>query len=147
MQMKHKLPEEFSFGYEDGDSIIVWDVRDIWLTAMKLPIEHLPIQSFTLLIKEVRKSYNSADIKRINKSDIEYPIIINNQEPLLVIDGFHRLSRHRQLGNKYVPCKRLDVLPPAHYIRGEPFEIPGLNFSWETKWDKQAGNFSKWIKK
>ena len=131
------------FGYVDGDSTILWDVRDIWKAVENIPTTKLPLMLFTESMKEVVNGYNRSDASRVNKADIKYPIIINSSEPMLVIDGFHRLHKHVKLGNRHIPCKRLDKMPLPYFVKGEPFAIPGLNFEWKSKFDIDS-RFANW---
>lgn len=141
-----RLPSKFMFGYIDGDSSVMWDVRDIWQAVENLPTIKLPVSMFVEAVKEVRKNYNNSDISRVNKADLKYPIVVNNQEPFLVVDGFHRLNKHLQLNNELIPCKRLDVMPYPYAIKGKPFNIPGLTFEWTTKFEKKPSKFGSWSK-
>lgn len=134
------------FGYVEGDSTVIWDVRDIWEAVENLPIIKLPISQFMEMVKQVRENYNSSDTARVNKADLKYPVVVNAREPLLVIDGFHRLNKHIQQNNKLIPCKRLDKMPTPYFVKGTPFNIPGLSFEWSSKFDEDTRNFGRWSK-
>lgn len=130
------LPAKYRFGYVDGDSTIIWDVRDIWETVKNTKVTHIPIELFLGAINEVKKEYNKSDILRVKKADLTYPIVVAKitDEDILVVDGFHRLNKYVDLKARMVPCKIIKEMPLPYFVKGEPFEIPGLVFKWKTKW-------------
>lgn len=122
---------DHTFGYSNGESEVIWDVKDIWQAAEKLPVENTEIEKFTDLIDRVQLNYDDDDWERVKEANIDYPIIVGeHKKGYIVIDGFHRLAKHRNLNHNLVPIKVLNKMPKPAVVKGKPFKIEGLNFQW-----------------
>lgn len=122
-----------TFSYEHNDSSVTWDVRDIWEAVEDLPVIYLKLELFKKAGDRVFKTYRQKDYRRVKEADISYPIIIPESSlhtGEIIIDGYHRLFRHRQLGTKLIPVKAISKMPRPVKCKGEPFEIKGLEFDW-----------------
>ena len=126
------------YGYVDGNSTVLWDVRDIWEAVESVPITTFPIEVFIGQVTHVQKQYNRSDVARINKADIKYPIIVSHikDDNVMIIDGYHRLSKFITMGAKEVKCKVIGEMPLPHFVKGKPFEIEGLSFKWQSKFEQ-----------
>ena len=136
--MSASLPKKYTFGYTNDESIVLWDVRDIWKAVESTPYTTFPISVFIGQVTHVQKQYNRSDIARINKADIKYPIIVSHikDDNVMIIDGYHRLSRLITMGVKEVKCKVIGEMPLPHFVKGKPFEIDGLSFKWQSKFEQ-----------
>ena len=76
------------FGYRDGDSVIQWEIKDIWDAVEGEPVTLRSISLFRSQLNSVQKHYTKRDFLRIEKADLDYPVIIS--ESNLIIDGYHR---------------------------------------------------------
>ena len=125
--------DKHTFSYEHNGSSVVWDVKDIWEVAESLPVSQLPISNLKSLGDKVFKTYIEDDYTRAEEADLKYPIIVSDIKVngnYLIIDGYHRLFKHIQLKHKTIPVKFISKMPRPLYCKGEPFEIPGLDFDW-----------------
>lgn len=122
-----------TFGVERNGSKVVWDVKDIWEAVEELPTTKLPFKSFDKLTAAVFKDFNDDDYERSDEADLNYPIIVV-LGPLntvkYIIDGYHRLYRHKELKHSTIPVKIIYKMPKPLYCKGKPFEIEGLDFDW-----------------
>ena len=125
---------EHTFGYSNGESEVIWDVKDIWKAAENVKIINIDIKHFNDLIDRVQLKYDDDDWERVKEANIDYPVIVGKlKKGYTVIDGFHRLAKHRNLKHNLVPVKVLDRMPDPISTTGIPFKIEGLNFTWPKK--------------
>ena len=120
------------FGYTNGNSVIQWQITDIWKAVEGEVTTLRSISLFRSQLNKVHKHYTKRDFLRIEKADVDYPIIIS--ESNLIIDGYHRLAKLEKMGLITAECVVLKEMPKPSFVKGEPFEIPGLpNFVWEKQ--------------
>ena len=134
-----------TFGYESGDSEVIWDVADIWKAAEQLKVKRMPLEEFRTYIEHIRRHYDKEDETRIREADLSYPPIISSgyttveivegsmAKVPLIIDGCHRLAKMIDLDKKWVDVKIMQTMPTPLYVKGKPFSIEGLNFTWRAK--------------
>lgn len=147
-----------TFGYESGNSEVVWDVADIWKAAENIRTTRYPITDFLEYIRHVQRHYDKEDEIRVKEADLSYPPIISSgfttvevmegsiiRAPL-VLDGCHRLVKLIEKGANWVDVKVLEHMPTPIYVKGKPFTIEGLNFTWRQK-EVSNESFvqSKWL--
>jgi hypothetical protein len=122
---------DHTFGYSNGESEVIWDVKDIWKAAENIKVINVDIKNFNDLIDKVQLDYDNDDWERVNEANIDYPIIVGKRKKgYIVIDGFHRLAKHRNLKHNRIPVKVLKQMPDPISTKGTPFKIEGLNFIW-----------------
>lgn len=119
---------DHTFGYSNGESEIVWDVKDIWKAADKLPTEMMDIKYLYSIVKEKEKNFTKGDYDRIEEADTSFPIIVNG-DCTLILDGVHRIFKLVKFAGE-VSIKRLTNMPKPIEVSGKPFKIKGLNFIW-----------------
>ena len=118
------------FGYRDGDSVIQWEIKDIWDAVEGEPVTLRSISLFRSQLNSVQKHYTKRDFLRIEKADLDYPVIIS--ESNLIIDGYHRLAKLEKMGMITADCVVLKEMPKPSFVKGKPFEITGMpKFVWE----------------
>lgn len=119
---------EHTFGYSNGTSEVIWDVKDIWKAAEKLPTEMMDVKYLYSLVKKKEDNFTKDDYKRIEEADTSYPIIVNG-DCTLILDGVHRIFKWAKVGGE-TTIKRLTNIPKPIEVSGEPFKIRGLDFKW-----------------
>lgn len=119
---------DHTFGYEVNGSSVVWDVKDIWAAAEKLPVEMYDVELLYKLVKGKEKHFTKDDYDRIEEADTTYPIITNG-DASIILDGVHRVFKLIKVGGE-VAIKRLSKMPDPIEVRGKSFKIKGLKFNW-----------------
>ena len=134
-----------TFGYESGGSEVIWDVADIWKAAEHLKVKRMALDEFHTYIEHIRRHYDKEDETRISEADLSYPPIISSgyntveiaegsiAKVPFIIDGCHRLAKMIDLDKKWVDVKIMHSMPTPLYVKGKPFLIEGLNFTWRAK--------------
>ena len=139
-----KMPEN-TFGYVHNGSTVIWNVEDIWRAADSLKITTLDIDYFHEMMANVQLEYDEDDWRRVEEADLSYPPIISSgyntveiaegsiAKVPFIIDGCHRLAKMIDLDKKWVDVKIMHSMPTPLYVKGKPFLIEGLNFTWRAK--------------
>lgn len=123
--------KQHTFGYGNGESEVIWDVKDIWKVAENLPIEEIDVSFLFKLVRDKISDFDKDDFERSDEADTSYPIIVDSKVKM-VIDGVHRIHKLFKQGGK-VPIKRIKKMPPPIEVYGKPFKIDGLEFTWPKK--------------
>lgn len=127
-----KTLHDKKFGYKNGNSLVQWDIKDIWAAVKNKPTTIRSISLFRSQLNSVQKHYTKRDHLRVEQADISYPVVISDSD--LIIDGYHRLAKLEKMGKTTAVCVVLDKMPNPIFVRGEPFEVPGLPpFEWKHK--------------
>ena len=146
--MDNQLLPEHTFGYTHDNSTVIWDVKDIWKVADKLPVIKLSVDLFTLAAEYVQQEYDDSDWTRVDEANLQYPVLVGKCQKAdydyLVIDGFHRIAKHIRKGHRTIPCKIIKKMPPPLWVKGKPFEIDGLNFDWVSKHSPSQESWMNW---
>ncbi len=80
-----------------------YDLNKIFKIVHNKPIKQFPINKLKWILK-----YSYLKQNRINKSDINYPIIITKEKnKFFVVDGIHRLSKLAENNIQFVNVKFL----------------------------------------
>lgn len=119
---------EHTFGYARGDSEVIWDVKDIWKAAEKLPVEMMDVEYLYSLVEGRDEHFTEDDYARIEEADTSYPIIVNG-DCTIILDGVHRIFKWKKIGGE-TAIKRLKRMPKPAIVKGKPFKIAGLIFTW-----------------
>ena len=147
--MANQLLPEHTFGYDHNDSSVIWDLKDVWEHAEIYPVVELPIKLFTTFMKAIQTTYDEDDWERVKRADLKYPILVGKttgkyRDPYLVIDGWHRIEKHRSLGHSKIPVRVIEEMPLPFSVKGKPFEIDGLNFQWKAKRNSPNESWMDW---
>lgn len=124
--------DKHTFGYEHDGSFVEWDVTDIWEAAEKIRPVKKRLQPLLEQIRSAHEDYDDDDFKRVEEADLSYPPILSPGGHL-ILDGVHRLYKHKQLGHEWIYVKILAKMPLPAYLGGKPFKIKGLEFEWRVK--------------
>lgn len=116
--MIHILEDEWSLGGISGSI----DTRKLWAYVKYKQMDAVDVHLTDISHKPL-EDINTGDNRYI-LADISYPLLIvkgmvnPHNKPYRMIDGRHRLLKHKLLNNNYVPCYVLlldEVLP--HVLR------------------------------
>lgn len=125
--------DKHTFSYEHNDSIVVWDLVDIWKAVEDLPVSNVSIQSLKPLYNKVSSEYTEDDYARIEEADLNYPIILSKlstSNKIIIVDGYHRIGKCLEERISNIKVKYIKKMPRPIYCKGKPFEIDGLDFDW-----------------
>lgn len=86
------------------------------LPVLDIPLDHLcvfyKLKTYSPTLREF-----ASEMKRIMKSDLKYPIILDEDGE--VIDGRHRIIKALYLGHKTIKAVRFDINPEPDEIEKE----------------------------
>ena len=110
------------FAMENGKQVYRWDVRTLWNSSTKFPIESCPIESITsidVLMWKTRKNQKfcveelAHHLRKFLKVDTSFPILLFSDGSL--IDGAHRIARAMSNGEETVKVRRFtrENMPPC----------------------------------
>ena len=99
-----------------------WDLSTIWKLTEGFQVKQIEVNKlwderyskvfcWTHDGEEVNNLFFLHHMKRVLKADLNYPIILSEEE--YIFDGVHRLMKAKHLGMKYIPCVQFDKDPPT----------------------------------
>ncbi len=112
----------------------------LWAAAKGLPVEKVVItdlfdpEEWKKEVKEADPKYYEKELKRIERADLSYPIILTPSGK--ICDGFHRAMKAYFAGEKTIDAVRLLEMPgtkPAKRSSLEIKKVLGLFDEWLTK--------------
>lgn len=86
----------------------VYDLNHIFRDAHHVPVRSVPLNQIDWVLKHVK----DVDQKRVDNADVTAPILVTpygEQGLLLVVDGFHRLTKAKKEGLKQLPSKMVSA--------------------------------------
>ena len=98
------------FSFQDGN--LIYAVEDLWKVAKNLPIEEIPLVD--IRISTIGGGGYTKHIKRVQKADLSYPIII--LEDNWVADGMHRVIKALMRGEETIKAVRIIKMPKPREI-------------------------------
>lgn len=100
--------------FEEDGTVKVWDVSKIWKLTANYPVKSMAVDYVYDTIKDDVAKFREEDYIKVEKADLSYPIIFNNQ--MGVIDGIHRVFKAKKQGLKTIDVKHLLIMPEADYV-------------------------------
>lgn len=97
---------------EDG-TVDGWDVPTMWKLTSGIPTTQLSVDELFEEIEDIVSHYDKDDIVKIDKADLNYPIIYNQQ--IGVVDGIHRIAKAKKLNQSMIHAVVLNEMPPPHH--------------------------------
>ena len=97
---------------EDG-TVDGWDVPTMWKLTSGIPTTQLSVDELFEEIEDIVSHYDKDDIAKIDKADLNYPIIYNQQ--IGVVDGIHRIAKAKKLNQSMIPAVVLNEMPSPHH--------------------------------
>lgn len=124
--------DQHTFTYSNGESEVTWDVRDFWKAADSLPSTKRHIVTLLTTVRANVDEYDASDWERVKTASLEYPPILSPKGKY-ILDGVHRLVKMKQLRILYCDVKILTEMPLPVEVKGRPFSIKDLPFTWQTR--------------
>lgn len=97
---------------EDG-TVDGWDVPTMWKLTSGIPTTQLSVDELFDEIEDIVSHYDKDDIAKIDKADLNYPIIYNQQ--IGVVDGIHRIAKAKKLNQSMIHAVVLNEMPAPHH--------------------------------
>lgn len=124
-----------TFSYIQDNNEMIWDVYKFWDLVKSARIYTVPIAKFNKLFAEKMRDFSKDDWLRVKESNLNYPIILNgnhNDNDNLILDGYHRLLKAKQLNHQFITVQYIDFLPPPDTVIGTTFKVKNLKYKENT---------------
>lgn len=118
-----------TFSYMQDNNEMIWDVYKFWELVKSARIYTVPIAKFNKLFAEKMKDVSKDDWLRVKESNLNNPIILNgNHNDNLILDGYHRFLKAKQLNRQFINVQYIDFLPLPDTVIGTTFKVKNLKY-------------------